>query len=138
MPSFPPLLFDGEGNANTNTAKSTYKSVLLKRYGEHSFFYQGRTLKSEKAVIIDGMPCLFLAPILGLKTFGDYVDFLLKRKVTKHFQEYSEIHVTFDQPSIRGFNLKTKVQFMGEAGYFPPQTELILNFWGWTVNPPPV
>ena len=56
------------------------------------------------------MPCLFVAPILGLKTFGDYVDFLLKRRVTKHFQECSEIHVTFDQPSIWGFNLKTKVQ----------------------------
>ena len=30
--------------------------------------------------------------------------------MTKHFQECSEIHVTFDQPSIWGFNLKTKVQ----------------------------
>ena len=107
---FPPLFFDGLGNANTNTAKSTYKSVLLKRYGEQSFFYQSRALKSEKAVIIDGMPCLFLAPILGLKTFGDYVDFLLKRKVTKYFLECTEIHVTFDQPNIWGFNLKKKVQ----------------------------
>ena len=106
---FPPLFFSDDGSPLTNTGKSTYKSVLLKRYGENDFTHVGVT-DHDLAVIIDGMPTLFLAPVLGLKTFGNYVNFLLKRKVLCHLQESKEIHVVFDKPGIWGFNLKKKVQ----------------------------
>ena len=106
---FPPLFFSDDGTPLTNTGKSTYKSTLLKRYGENDFTHVwsgGQNL----AVIIDGMPILFLAPVLGLKNFGNYVNFLLNRKVLVYLKESKEIHVIFDRPGVWGFNLKKKVQ----------------------------
>ncbi len=36
---------------------------------ENAFFFYGNTLRSDKAVVIDGMPPLHLAPITGLGLF---------------------------------------------------------------------
>ena len=91
--------------------------ALLKRYGEHAFFFNGRISPSTKAVFIDGMPTLFMAPLVGFKTFKDYTQFLLKRKVFRFFQESDEVHVVFDCPSIWGFNLKQKVQEGRDSKY---------------------
>lgn len=56
------------------------------------------------------MPTIFMAPIAGMKTFKDYTQFLLKRKVLRFFHEADEVHIVFDCPFIWGFNLKQKVQ----------------------------
>ena len=67
-------------------------------------------IKHSKAVFIDGMPILFMAPVMGQKTFKEYSTFLLKRKVLNFFKEASEVHVLFDCPNIWNFNLKRNVQ----------------------------
>ena len=109
MAKYPPLYFNEDGFPLINIQKSTYKTMLLKRYGENSLYF-GDNLNHDKAVFIDGMPILFLAPIMGMRTFKDYVQFLLKRKVTKYFSEVKEVHICFDVPDIWNFNLKLNVQ----------------------------
>ena len=84
--------------------------MLLKRYGENAFNDEEKRPTHEKAIFIDGMPILFLAPIKGLKTFDKYVQFLLKRKVTKYFSQSNEVYICFDDPGIWDFNLKQNVQ----------------------------
>ena len=107
---FSPLLFNQDGSALTIVGKSSFKTLLLKRYGENSFYFDTQTSSSEKAIFIDGMPSLFLAPVMGMRTFKDYCERLLQRKITKYFHESDEVHVLFDCPGIWGFNLKKKVQ----------------------------
>ena len=59
---------------------------------------------------MDGMPILFLTPVLGLATFGAYVKFLFNRKIFLHFRKSNEVHLAFDVPHIWGFNLKKNIQ----------------------------
>ena len=66
-------------------------------------------LAKKKTVLIDGMPCLFLSPVLGMTSFGTFIQFL-KHKVYNSFEHSNEIHVIFYVPSIWGFNLKKNTQ----------------------------
>ena len=106
----PPLFFNSDGTPSTNSNKSSFRMAVLKRYGENNFQYVGDPGMDEKTVLIDGMPTLFLAPVLGLTTFGTYAKFLLSRKVFHFFDEANEVHIVFDVPYICGFNLKKNVQ----------------------------
>ena len=90
-------------------SKEAFEHVL-KRYGENNFHYVEQNEVGNKGVFIDGMPPLFMAPILGLKTFGAYAKFLIKRKVEPHFADANEVHIVFDVPFIWGFNLKKSTQ----------------------------
>ena len=107
---YPPLYFNEDGFPLTNIQKSAYKNMLFKRYGENSLYYFRENPIHDKSVFIDGMPILFMAPILGMTTFKDYVQFLLKTKVTKYFSQVKEVHICFDVPDIWNFNLKLNVQ----------------------------
>ena len=107
---YPVLLFNQDGSPLVNKGKSSLKVTILKRYGENAFFFYGNTSCQEKAVFIDGMPPLHLVPLTGMKTFKDWVNFMLKRKVLKFLKEADEIHVVYDCPEIWGFNLKKKLQ----------------------------
>ena len=107
---YPVLLFNQDGSPLINKGKSSLKGTMLKRYGENAFWFYGNVLCSEKAVLIDGMPPLHLAPVMGMKTFKHWVDLMLKRKVLKFFKEADEIHLVYDCPEIWGFNLKKKLQ----------------------------
>lgn len=107
---YPALLFNQDGSPLINKGKSSLKATIVKRYGENAFFYYGNTACSDKAVIIDGMPPLHLAPLMGMKTFKEWASLMLKRKVLKFLKEADEIHLVFDCPDIWGFNLKRKLQ----------------------------
>ena len=61
-------------------------------------------------MLIDGIPCLFLSPVLGMTSFGTFIQFLLKHKVYNSSKHSNEVHVVFDVPSIWGFNLKKSTQ----------------------------
>ena len=126
---FSPLLFNQDGSALTNVGKSSFKTLLLKRYGENSFYFDTQTSSSEKAIFIDGMPSLFLAPVMGMRTFKDYCERLLQRKITKYFHESDEVHVLFDSPGIWGFNLKKKVQDERDAKRKKFQNCWLRKFW---------
>ena len=65
--------------------------------------------KMKKKDGMDGMPILFLTPVLGLATFGAYVKFLFNRKIFLHFKKSNEVHLAF-VPHIWGFNLKKNIQ----------------------------
>ena len=82
----------------------------MKRYGENDFFFSEKEDVENKAVFVDGMPILFLTPVLGLATFGAYVKFLFNRKIFLHFKKSNEVHLAFDVPHIWGFNLKKNIQ----------------------------
>ena len=84
--------------------------MLLDRYGEDSLVFSGHVNIEEKSVIVDGMPLLHVVPVLSLKTFQDYFDFLIQRRLKRYLSESKEIHVLFDVPQIWGFNLKHQVQ----------------------------
>jgi hypothetical protein len=101
----------------------------LKRYGENSFYFDTQTSSSEKAIFIDGMPSLFLAPVMGMRTFKDYCECFLQRKITKYFHESDEVHVLFDSPGIWGFNLKKKVQDERDAKRKKFQNCWLRKFW---------
>ena len=107
---YPALLFNQDGSPLINKGKSSLKATIVKRYGEDAFFYYGNTAVTDKAVIIDGMPPLHLAPLMGMKTFKDWVSLMLKRKVLKFLKEADQVHLIFDCPDICGFNLKKKLQ----------------------------
>ena len=94
----------------TNPNKSSYRAAVLKRYGENDFFFSKKESVENTAVFVDGMPILFLTPVMGLDTFGAYVHFLFNRKIFLHFQRSNEVHLAFDVPYIWGFNLKKNVQ----------------------------
>ena len=61
-------------------------------------------------MFVDGMPILFLTPVLGLATFGTYIKFLFNRKIFLHFKKSNEVYWAFDVPHIWGFNLKKNIQ----------------------------
>ena len=111
----PQLFFNADGAPVTNTNKSTYMTTVLKMYGENNFQYVGNPAIESKATFIDGMPALFLAPILGLTSFGSYAQFLIKKKVIPHFANSQEVHIIFDVPFSWGFNLKQNVQQKRDA-----------------------
>ena len=98
---YPVLLFNQDGSPLINKGKSSLKGTMLKRYGENAFWFYGNVLCSEKAVLIDGMPPLHLAPVMGMKTFKHWVDLMLKRKVLKFFKEADEIHIQFEEKASR-------------------------------------
>ena len=106
----PPLFFNQDGSPFTNPNKSSYRAAFLKRYGENDFFFSTRESIEKTAVLVDGMPILFLTPVMGLATFGGYVQFLFNRKIFLHFQRTNKVHLAFDVPYIWGFNLKKNIQ----------------------------
>ena len=123
----PPLFFNDDGTPLTNTNKSLFRGTVLKRYGENDFYYTEQKQVENKAVFIDGMPALFTSPILGLTTFGTYVQFLINRKVQPHFTDANEVHIVFDVSNIWGFNLKKGVQQkrdIAKKPIAPLQTEI--------------
>jgi hypothetical protein len=64
------------------TKVPTYMTTVLKMYGENNFQYVGNPAIESKATFTDGMPALFLAPILGLTSFGSYAQFLINKGIT--------------------------------------------------------
>ena len=103
---YPPLFFSDDGVPLSSTGKTSYKSLILKRFGENDFFFDGQPDKTEKAVIIDGMQALSIAPVLGMRCFKDYVKFILDRKFLHYFSESNEIHICFDNEETWSFSLK--------------------------------
>ena len=81
----PPLFFNDDGTPNLNSNKSAFKKAILKKYGENNFFFSEILSSEETAIIVDGMPGLFTAPALGMKTFGQYASFFLSKKLVPHF-----------------------------------------------------
>ncbi len=53
---------------------------------------------------------------MGLSTFGAYVQYLIKVKISPYFKEADEVHVLFDHPEIWDINLKSNVQKKRDAG----------------------
>ena len=111
----PPLFFNDDGTPNLNSNKSAFKKAILKKYGENNFFFSEILSSEETAIIVDGMPGLFTAPALGMKTFGQYASFFLSKKLVPHFRESNEVHIIFDVPLIWGHNLKMSTHAKRDA-----------------------
>ena len=125
MAEKPPLFFNPDGTPCTNVNKSMYRTAILKRYGENDFHNEADSVEfmEERAVLVDGMPILFLRPIMGLTTFAAYVHFILNKKIFAHFGKADEVHVAFDVPNIWGFNLKKNVQKKRDSKSIPLPTK---------------
>ena len=107
--SYPPLFFNEDGVPLINSNKGAYKKLLVNRYGTHDFLSDSSETSQDTAIFINAMQTLQVAPIYGMITFRYYADFLIQKKFMKYLEQSGEIHIIFDRPTARGFNLKHNV-----------------------------